>query len=196
MKTLMVVVFLVGSFCINSASALTINFDVSGSYVKYADAPYEERIILSGSAILDIDESPLDFVYHDLSHNFDDLFNSFGMTLSGDNGEVYSGSISFGDLLVFSNYDPLRAVPYDTYMNINNLGFYIMEAGPYFTDNELISLPFLPTWSFRGGEGSNGYSRVSLNFTETTAPVPEPATMLLLGTGMLGLAGFRKKLKK
>ena len=35
------------------------------------------------------------------------------------------------------------------------------------------------------------------NFEITTSPVPEPATLLMVGTGLIGgLAGFRRKVKR
>jgi len=49
--------------------------------------------------------------------------------------------------------------------------------------------------------GQNAYNWSGMSFDNVTyssnaaAPVPEPATMLLLGTGLIGLAGWRKRKK-
>lgn len=124
--------------------------------------------------------------FTDQSHNLISRMNPMGTTevfSSGYSGRALAqGAGSFGAFLYLgTNSGDIYAL--DQYGNAN---LFISEFGGIIED---IAFSRNSMWITVEGQGL-------YNVNQKCAPVPEPATLLLLGSGLFGFAGFRKKFKK
>jgi hypothetical protein len=75
--------------------------------------------------------------------------------------------------------------------------FNVASVFASWTAGDLFNVKVSGVGSFGQGVINLCWSELKIDYTNGTAPVPEPATMLLLGSGLVGLAGWgRKKFKK
>ncbi|BBO80569.1 DVUA0089 family protein [Desulfosarcina ovata] len=173
-----------------TASATVIGY---GEIDPSTDVDYWE-ITLSADGTLSIDVYAIWYEWE-----FDNIVDSQIYLFENDsNGTLvaYNDDVSYWDFYINSvGTDDGSISVYDSYLQFDSLsaGTYLLAIGDY----------YLSESEARSGYNDNNYvgtgeyqltfdSDVDFSVSGTT-PVPEPATMLLLGSGLIGFAGVSRK---
>jgi hypothetical protein len=185
----------------NTIAQYTGTFTNNGAYISDPAANLFTNLIIGQDGYLQGNRDDL-FIISGYLDNYstNHLWNTsdslLGFTGAGlhniyDTNDVHWGTLAIYDgLLSLSGtgnlyVENLFGLTFDQTGTISNIWGNGLNIYYDFADN-----PWLngSTYSLLGGGSLLAYN--------TQAPVPEPSTMLLLGAGLLGLARFRKKLKR
>jgi len=124
------------------------------------------------------------------------IYNLNGQRIANDYADLWDG-VLLNAILYDQFGNPVNDHTYATWTGTATSGEFF---GGHALGEEQPRLAFdyqtNQQWINAGNSLSNTIGRHFYGMSSTLTVVPEPTTMLLLGSGLIGLAGFRRKFKK